>query len=465
MAKKRSSFSSSLGFILAAAGSAVGLGNIWRFPYLAAKDGGGLFILIYIILVLTFGFTLLTSEIGIGRKTKQSQLTAYSSLNKSFGWLGYMAQIIPMMILPYYCVIGGWVLKYLIVFLTGDEIAATRDDYFVGAISDPGSAIIFNCIFLFATILVVYFGVNKGIEKMSKILMPALVVLIVGIVIFSLTIHGTDPSGVERSGIDGFLGYISIDFSSLTFKQVVTTVIDAMGQLFYSISVAMGIMISYGSYLNDDADVAGAVGKIEIFDTLIALLAGAMIIPSVLVFMGPEGMEKSGPSLMFVIMPKVLASMGVAGKVVGVIFFLTVLFAAITSSVSLLEAIVAGFIDRFKWKRKKVVVVAGIFTLIMGTIVALGYSIFYIEFPMPNGNTGQILDVLDYISNNLLMPILAIGTCIMIGWVLKPKTIVEEVTKNGEKFGREKLYVVMVKFIVPILLCILFLTSGGIIKL
>ncbi len=462
--EKRNSFSGSIGFVLAAAGSAVGLGNIWRFPYLAAKDGGGLFLAMYILLALTFGFTLLTSEVAIGRKTKQSPLTAYKKLCKKSGFLGILACVVPMIILPYYCAIGGWVLKYFVTFLSGTgAAAAATDGFFTNFISAPVEPIVLMLIYLIATAAVILLGVNNGIESISKILMPLLLVLIVGIAIFSVTISYTDVEGITRTGWEGFKIYVIPNFEGMTVKQFFTVLLDAMGQLFYSLSVAMGIMIAYGSYLKDDNNLVKSINQIEIFDTVVAFLAGVMIIPAVYVFMGRAGMEASGPSLMFVSLPKVFAEMGGLGRFVGCLFFAMVLFAALTSSISIMEAVVSSLIDKFQWTRKKAVVVEFLITLAAGIAVCFGYNRWYFELKLPNGATAQILDVMDYISNNILMPIVAIGTCILIGWILKPKTIIKEATKNGEKFGRERLYTVMIKYITPVLLLVLLLKSLGII--
>ena len=252
---KRGSFTGSVGFVLAAAGSAVGLGNIWRFPYLAAKDGGGVFLLCYVILALTFGFTLLTTEIAIGRKTGQSPLTAYAKLNQHWGWIGILACVVPLIILPYYCTIGGWVLKYLSVYLTGNGSAAAANTYFKAFTSGYWSPIVWFAIFLAATTLVVYKGVDKGIERFSRVLMPVLLVLILGISIFSLTLRHTDEAGVTRTGLEGFLIYVVPDFSGMTVSKFIVVLMDAMGQLFYSISVAMGIMITYGSYVKKETNL------------------------------------------------------------------------------------------------------------------------------------------------------------------------------------------------------------------
>ena len=460
MNEKRNSFSSSIGFVLAAAGSAVGLGNIWRFPYLAAKDGGGLFLVIYIILALTFGFTMIVSETAIGRKTKQSALTAYGTLHKPSKWIGVFACLVPFLILPYYCVIGGWVLKYCVAFLTGGGAAAAEDGYFTGFITDLWPPIIFDVIFLLAVAVIIYLGVNKGIESLSKVLMPVLLVMVVGIAIFSLTIKGREGG---LSAMDGLKVYLIPSLAGMGAKDVFIVVLDAMGQLFYSISVAMGIMVTYGSYFRDDSNLMKSVNQIELFDTVVAFLAGIMIIPAVYVFLGEEGMRSSGPGLMFMALPRVFAEMGVVGNVVGAVFFLMVLLAALTSAMSVLEAVVASLIDAFGWSRRKATIVESSLALAIGIVVCLGYNVLYFDVKLPNGSNAQILDIIDYISNNVLMPVVAIGTCILIGWLVGPKTVIDEATKNGERFGRKGLYIVMIKFIAPVMLFLLLLGSVGII--
>ena len=463
MEQKRSNFSGSLGFVLAAAGSAVGLGNIWRFPYLAAKDGGGIFLLTYIILALTFGFALLTTEIAIGRKTAQSPITAYKIIHPKWGWIGLLACIVPMMILPYYSAIGGWILKYLAAYLTGGApTAAEADGFFGGFITSPVEPIIWFVIFLAATTFVVYKGVNAGIERMSKVMMPILLVLIICIAVFSLTLSHTDAEGVTRTGLQGLKVYLVPNFQGMTASKLLTVVTDAMGQLFYSISVAMGIMITYGSYVKKETNLTKSVNQIEIFDTAVAFLAGMMIIPAVYAFMGSEGLNNSGPGLMFKALPKVFDAMGGIGTVVGIAFFVMVFFAALTSSISIMEALVASFMDKFHMDRKKATLANALIALVVGIIVCMGYTAFYFEASFGTVVAGQILDVLDYISNSVLMPVVAIATCILVGWVVKPKTIIDEVTRNGETFGRKGLYVVMVKYITPVMLAVLLAKSLGI---
>lgn len=464
MSKKRGNFTGTIGFVMAAAGSAVGLGNIWRFPYLAAKDHGGVFILFYVIFALTFGFTLLTTEIAIGRKTAQSPLTAYGVIRPKWKGVGVLACLVPIIILPYYCVIGGWVMKYLYIFLSGAEKEAAKDGYFSGYIAQQYQPIIWMCIFLIMVTFVVYAGVDKGIEKYSKILMPVLLVLVIGIAVYALSIKHTDANGVTRTGLQGLKVYLIPDFTGMTVKDFFVVIMDAMGQLFFSISVSMGIMITYGSYVKKDVNLMRSINQIEIFDTVVALLAGLMIVPAVYVFMGTDGMGQ-GPGLMFVSLPKIFQTMGIAGRIVGILFFLMVVFAAVTSAVSVMEAIVSSMIDKMQISRKKSTVIVTLYGLVGAVIVCLGYNILYLEVKLPNGTTGQILDILDYISNNCLMPLVALLTCLLIGWVTGPKTVIEEVTLGGNRFGRKHLYIAMIKVVAPIMLLVLLLQAFGILQL
>ncbi len=461
MESKRGTFSGSVGFVLAAAGSAVGLGNLWRFPYLAAQNGGGLFLIVYLILVFTFGFTLLVVEVSIGRKTKSSPLKAYGALHPKWKWIGLFAVLVPFLILPYYCAIGGWVTKYCLVYLTGQGQNAVTPDYFTGFISSPVQPILLMALYVILTSFVIYRGINKGIERLSKILMPILLLIVVIISIFSLTLSFYDGTGL-RTGLQGLKIYLIPDLTGLTFKTFMNVLMDAMGQLFFSISVAMGIMVAYGSYFSDGDNLLKSVGQIEFFDTLVAFLAGIMVILPLYVFLGREAMNSSGPSLLFISMPRVFASMGSIGPVLGAAFFIMVFFAAFTSSISIMEAVVASFMEKFNMSRKKATIVEGILALILGTLVCLGYNALYFELKLPNGSVGQILDLMDYLSNGLLMPIVTISTCILAGWIIKPETIIAEATKNGERFSRKQMFSLMLRFIAPVLLTILLLESLGI---
>ncbi len=437
METKRSSFTGGLGFVIAAASSAIGLGNLWRFPYLAAQYGGGIFILVYVILALTFGFTLMITEIAIGRKTGKSPILAYEALSKKFKFLGYLAAIVPVIILPYYCVIGGWVMKYITVYVTGDHIKAGANggaDYFLGFAGETVSPLVFFVIFLGLTMIIVLAGVEKGIEKVSKVLMPILLFLMIGIAIYVMTL----PNAFE-----GIKYYIMPDFSKFSFK----TVCGAMGQLFYSMSLAMGIMITYGSYMKKDVDMNKSVAQIEIFDTLVAFLAGMMIIPALYVAGGEEALTSKGVGLMFMSLPSTFADMA-TGRIIGAVFFILVLFAALTSSVSVMEAIVSCIMDKFKIKRAKACIGVFLVALIMGVPSSLGFGAWSHITPLGM----DLLTFFDYVSNSVIMPIVAFATCILVGWVLGTKVIKDEVTIGGYKFQREKMYEVMIKFVAPVIL-------------
>ena len=439
MDKKRGSFSNKMGFVLAAAGSAVGLGNLWRFPYLAAKYGGGIFLLVYLILAVTLGVTLMITEIAIGRKTGLSAIGAFKALDKRFNFVGYLACVVPFIITPYYCVIGGWVVKYFAAFLTGQGSAAAGDEYFNGFISQATAPVFWFALYILLTAVVVIFGVEKGIEKASRIMMPLLIVLIIGVSIFCITRPGAG-AGVKY--------YLLPDFSRFS----ATTVLAAMGQLFYSMSLAMGIMITYGSYMKKDSSLEQSVRQIEIFDTVVAFLAGLMIIPSVFVFSGgDEAALGKGPSLMFVTLPKVFESMSFGG-VIGAAFFLLVLFAALTSSISLMETNVSIVRDKFGWSRKKSTLIITLYVLILGSIVSLGFGPLSFIKIIGLG----LLDFFDFLSNSVLMPIVAILTCVCIGHFIGSKTVEDEVEINGP-FKVKKFYRIMLKWIAPICLVLILI--------
>ena len=446
MEKKSNHFSGQLGFVLAAAGSAVGVGNLWRFPYLAAKDGGGLFLIIYLILVLTFGFALLTSDIAIGRRTQKSAIGAYTQMRPRWKFLGILTFLVPVLIMTYYAVIGGWITKYAVVYITSST-----------------SPVIFALLFMGVTAFIVYNGVEKGIEKVSKWMMPVLLVLVVVIAVYSLTISHTDASGQLRTGLQGFLYYLTPDLEGLTVHRFLQILLDAMSQLFFSLSVSMGIMITYGSYVKPEVNLNKAINQIEIFDTGVAFLAGAMIIPAVYVFSGTEGMG-AGPSLMFISLPKVFSAMGKAGTFVGILFFVTAIFATLSSCISVLESITANCMEIFHTSRKKTVLVLSVIYLAASAVIALGYSIFYVEVKLPNGSVGQLLDIMDYISNSVMMPFIALLSTILIGWIVTPDYVIDEMERSGDKFHRKKLYRVMIRFVAPVMMFILFLQSTGILS-
>ena len=462
--RKKSNFTSSLGFVLAAAGSAVGVGNIWRFPYLAARDGGGLFLLIYLVLVLTFGFTLLTTDIAIGRRTGRHAWDAFGSVNRKWGFLGKLTFLVPAIIMMYYSVIGGWILKYAAAYLTGQSHAAAQDGFFTSFITSSAAPIVFMLIFLALTAFVVYAGVEKGVERFSKFVMPGLLLIVIGIAVYSLTLSHTDADGITRTGLQGLRVYLVPDFEGLTFSKFLSILLDAMSQLFFSLSVSMGIMITYGSYVKKDVDLGKSITQISFFDTAVAFLAGIMIIPAIYVFSGMDGMT-SGPSLMFVSLPKVFESMGVVGIVIGAAFFIMVLFAALTSCVSIMETLVATCMNIFKKDRKKTSLIIAAYSAVTAVVICLGYNVFYFEVKLPNGAAAQLLDVMDYASNSFLMPLIAFLTAIFVGWVIKPGWISEEMqigSSRGFKF--EGLYSVMVRYIVPVIMLILFFQSTGLLN-
>ena len=389
---KRSTFSGKLGFVLSAAGASVGLGNIWRFPYLAAKYGGGIFLLIYILLALTFGYTMIMAETSIGRMTKKSPVGAYASFGRS-KWLsfgGWINAVIPLLIVPYYSVIGGWVIKYLVGYLTGNGSALAADGYFSTFISDGFSTEICFLIFAGITLGIIYAGVRNGIERVSKFMMPILVVLSVMIAVYSMT----RPGAVR--GIQYFLVPNLKNFSWMT-------VVTAMGQMFYSLSIAMGILITFGSYMKKDISIEGSAEHVEIFDTAIAIMAGLMIIPAVFAFSGgdPDTLQ-AGPALMFITIPKVFANMGM-GTFVGVLFFILVLFAALTSSIALTESSVSTIEDELGWSRKKSTLLVAVVMVILGTLSCLGYG------PLASVTIigMQFLDFFDFMTNSVMMPIAA----------------------------------------------------------
>ena len=441
MSEKRSSFTGKIGFVLAAAGSAVGLGNIWRFPYLAAKYGGGIFLLVYLILAVTFGFALMCAEIAIGRKTGQSAITAFKSLDKRFSFIGWLCAVIPAIILPYYSVIGGWVLKYIAVFVSGNMHTSVSDSYFTDFIGNTVEPIGWFFLFIALTAITVLFGVQKGVEKVSKVMMPVLVVLTLFVGVYSLFMPGA---------LDGLKFYVMPDFS----KFSATTVLAAMGQLFYSMSLAMGIMITYGSYMKKEINLEKSVRQIEIFDTGIAFLAGLMIIPSVFAFSGgDETALNKGAGLMFITLPKVFDSM-TGGAIIGAVFFILVFFAAFTSSISLMETVVSIIDDKLHWGRKKICLLVFIGAFLLGLPSSLGNGILsHINI----AGLG-ILDMFDFVSNSVLMPIVALCTCIFVGYVLKPKALIEEIELTGP-FKAKKMFTVIIKYVAPVCIVLILISS------
>ena len=440
----RSMFSGKLGFVLSAAGASVGLGNIWRFPYLAAKYGGGIFLLIYILLALTFGYTMIVAETSLGRMTRKSPVGAFASFTKSHtlkagGWIN---AIIPILIVPYYSVIGGWVIKYLFEYICGNGTKLAEDGYFSMFISDGVSAEICFIVFALITLTIIFAGVRNGIERVSKFMMPILVVLSVIIAIYSVTRPGA------LKGIQYFLVPNLENFSWMT-------VVSAMGQMFYSMSIALGILVTFGSYMKKETSIENSTRNVEVFDTAIAIMAGLMIIPAVFAFSGGDpNTLQAGPSLMFITIPKVFASMGL-GTVVGILFFVLVLFAAVTSSIALTESAVSTFEDELHWNRKKSTVVIGIIMLALGTLSSLGYG------PLDAVKIlgMQFLDFFDFLTNSVMMPIAAIATCLLVSRVIGVDRIEEEMTQEDGTFRRKKIFVMMIKYLCPVFAAIILISS------
>ena len=442
--KKRSSFSGKIGFVLSAAGASVGLGNIWRFPYLAAKYGGGIFLIVYIFLAMTFGYTMIIAETALGRMTKKSPVGAYDSFGKS-KWLslgGWINAIIPILIVPYYSVIGGWVIKYLAEYLGGQTQLVAQDGYFGEFISNGLSPEICFIVFSVIVIAIIYAGVQNGIERVSKFMMPILVVLSVIIAVYSVT----RPGAFE--GVKYFLVPNVKNFSWMT-------VVTAMGQMFYSLSIAMGILVTFGSYMRKETEIEAATEQVEIFDTAIAIMAGLMIIPAVFAFSGGDAATlQAGPSLMFITIPKVFASMGF-GTLTGVMFFVLVLFAALTSSIALTESAVSTFEDEFKWSRKKSTTIIGLIIVSLGTLSALGYGLLA-EVTIIGM---QFLDFFDFLTNTVMMPIAAIATCLLVSRVIGVEKIEAEVTADGAPFKRKKIFAFMIRFLCPVFAAIILISS------
>lgn len=440
---KNSKFSSRLGYVLAVAGSAVGLGNIWRFPYLAAKYGGGIFLLVYLILTVSFGYVLIVSETALGRMTQKSPIGAFKSFGQGIWYKigGWINAIIPILIVPYYSVIGGWVIKYFVEYIKGNVNVLARDNYFNNFISDSFNVEFWFIIFALFAFITILGGVKNGIERSSKIMMPILVVLAIMVVIYSVT----RPGAIE--GVKYFLIPNFEDFS-------IMTIVAAMGQMFYSLSIAMGILYTYGSYLEKDVDIEKSTKQVELFDTAIAILAGLMVIPAVFAF-STEAAEslQAGPSLMFITLPKVFASMG-AGTIAGILFFLLVFFAALTSAISLLETSVSSLSQQFHISRNKAIVIMAFVMLAFGTTSCLGYGVwdFISIFGM------AFLDFYDFLTNSIMMPIAALATCILIIKVVGFQKIIDEV-KISSPFKREKMYVFFMKYLASFFLIIILLSS------
>ena len=441
----RSAWSGKWAFILAGAASAVGLGNLWRFPTLAAKFGGGMFILTYFVLAFTFGISLLLLETALGRKTKLSVIGAFSHFRKKWKFLGVLAAAVPFIIVPYYCIIGGWVAKYLFSYITESPAAVAGDGFFGSFITSFDASYIFMIVFMAITLVVVALGVKRGIEKSNMIMMPLLLIFAVFIAVFVL---------MQPGAMEGAAYYLIPDFSKFSGELV----INALGQMFYSLSLAMGIMVTYGSYLDRKESLTQSVASIAGFDLAVSFLAGLMIIPAAFLALGlgEGGTMTAGPSLMFITLPNVFQGMGGAAQIIGIVFFVLVLFAAATSAISLIEACTSIIQDGTHWSRNKSLAVTGAFIIAAGCFINAGYNVLIWMEPLGPGT--QLLDFFDFLSNSVMMPIVALLTCVFVGWIIKPKEIIDEVRESSE-FKLAGVWTIIIKYIAPVLVIVILVAN------
>ena len=437
--KKKVGFASSFGFIMAAAGSAIGLGNLWAFPYKVAKGGGAAFVIIYIACVIFLGCIAMLTEMHLGKRVHANPVTAYKSINKKIGWFGLVAVLIPFFITCYYSVLGGWTVKYALNSFTGNNgIVASFS-------TNAGEVILYTAIFIALSLSIIAAGVEGGIERLSKILMPVLFTILVGIVIYSLCLG----SGVSQ----GVAFYLKPDFSKLNFG----TILLAMGQAFWSLSLGMGIMITYGSYCGKDINLVKSTGMICVFDTLAAFLAGMAIFPAVAHF-NPELLNGSkGLALMYIILPEVFESMGIIGKLVSFFFFTMVTIAALTSIMSLYEVCTQFVIQKFHTERKKSITVVSILCLLISIPVGISLGqVGILEKASPALFGLDWLTFFDEVTNTVMMPVCALFACIVVGWVIKPENAIKEMRAEGTEMSDRtaSVYSVFVKYITPILMII-----------
>ncbi len=437
--KKKVGFASSFGFIMAAAGSAVGLGNLWAFPYKTAKGGGAAFVFVYIICVLLLGSVTMLTEMHIGKRVHANPVTAYKSISRKAGWFGFLAVLIPFFITCYYCVLGGWTVKYALNSFSGNSgIVATFS-------TNSGEVILYSVIFVSLALAIIGAGVEGGIERLSKILMPVLFVILLGIVVYSLCLGEGVSTGVAF--------YLKPDFSKLDFK----TIMLAMGQAFWSLSLGMGIMLTYGSYCGSDINLVRSTGMICLFDTLAALLAGLAIFPAVAHF-DPALLDGSkGLALMYIILPQVFESMGAIGKLVSFFFFSMVTIAALTSIMSLYEVCTQFVLQKFHTRRKRSITIVSILSLLISIPVGISLGqVGIMEKASPALFGLDWLTFFDEVTNTVLMPLCALFACIGIGWILKPEKAIDEMRKEGTVISDAlaKVYKVFVKYITPILIII-----------
>lgn len=447
MKEKRDGFSSRFGIVAAAAGSAIGLGNIWKFPYITGQNGGGAFLLVYLVCILIIGLPVLISEMLIGRRSGTNAVDSFSTISGKKGWKlpGSLAMGTAFFILAFYGVVAGWTLKYITLTLQGGfsgKSTADITNIFNGFISSPVQPIIFQIIFMAITGLVVVMGVSNGIEKASKILMPFLLVIIIILNVRSITLDGAS---------EGLAFLFKPDFSKLTKAGI----LEALGHAFFTLSLGMGIMLTYGSYIKKDVSLGATAIEVGAADTIIALLAGVAIFPAVFAF---NIEPASGPGLVFITLPNIFNQM-VGGKFFEMIFFILLAVAALTSTVSLLEVVVAYVTEDTKLGRKRSTLLVTIAIVIVGAISSLSMSpvspISKIVI-----NKMNLFDFMDYFTSNWMLPIVALSVAIFVGWFMKKKDVKDEITSGGKFKGNYyKFFMVMIKFVSPILIAIVFLNK------
>ena len=399
--------------------------------------------LVYLLLTVTFGYVLIMSETALGRMTGKSPVGAFRYFGNSISFKlgGWLNAVIPMLIVPYYSAIGGWVIKYLAEYLRGNVTEVAQDGYFTSFIADSNQVELWFLVFAVIVFVVILAGVKNGVERVSKIMMPILVILAMIVMCYSVT----RPGAIE--GVKYFLIPNVKHFSWMT-------VVAAMGQMFYSLSIAMGILYTYGSYIGKDVDIEKSTSQVEIFDTAIALLAGLMIIPAVFAFSGGNTADlQAGPALMFITLPKVFASMGI-GRVAGILFFVLVLLAAATSAISLMETSVSTFVDELHWSRPKCCMLMAGVMLVVGSASSMGYGT--LDFIQIFGMA--FLDFFDFLTNSVMMPLAALATCFLIVRTVGFERIAKEIERSSE-FKRKKIYVFFMKYLAPICLVIILVSS------
>ena len=387
---------------------------------------------------------MITAETALGRMTQKSPVGAYHSFGKS-KWLsfgGWINAVIPILIVPYYSVIGGWVIKYLTEYIIGHGEKLAEDGYFGSFISSGASTELCFVLFTFFTVAVIFGGVRNGVERVSKFMMPILVVLSLFIAIYSISLPGA---------VEGVKYFLIPNFANFSWM----TVVSAMGQMFYSLSIAMGILITFGSYMKKDVSIEASTENVEVFDTSIAIMAGLMIIPAVFAFSGGDANSlQAGPSLMFITIPKVFAGIKM-GSFIGILFFFLVLCAAVTSSIALTESAVSTFQDELGWGRKKSAAVITLIMLALGTLSCMGYG------PLASVEIlgMQMLDFFDFLTNSVMMPIAAIATCLLVSRKMGVEKIEEEMTLENGKFKRKHIFNFMIKYLCPIFAAIILVSS------